>query len=407
MNLDDFTQNLESWQSLEMQLETQPCFIGMMSGTSLDALDAVLCRFDDKRPIVIDSHSISFPNDLKSALLALTTPNGVNDYIKTNNLSFESELDVFGWASVFYAELAAQVVLEMLNKSNIDNNSVCAIGCHGQTVRHRPHWQFSLQLLDPNVLTERTGIAVVSDFRRRDMAVGGQGAPLAPAFHEAIFNNLNHADTKNTAVLNLGGIANITLLSDGVREVIGFDTGCANLLLDGWIQRHMGMEFDKNGEWAKSGQIIAPLLNQLLKHSFFTKPYPKSTGREEFNLTWLDEELAKFNISQSNYDNADVQATLADLTAISVADALLQIAPSGELYVCGGGALNNHLMARLAHHLPSWQIKSSGALGIPPMLVESLAFAWLAQQTMLSQVGNLPSVTGASKPVVLGQVCFP
>ncbi len=401
--MNDFLHN----KSLDWtHLDAQPYFIGMMSGTSLDALDAVLCRFDDERPVVIESHSVNFPDDLKAALLALTMPNGVHDFIKENQLGFESELDVFGWASVFYGELAAQVVIELLAKADIDGESVCAIGCHGQTVRHRPQWHFSLQLIDPNVLTERTGIAVVSDFRRRDMAVGGQGAPLAPAFHEAIFNL---DETGDQVVLNLGGIANITVLSNGTREVIGFDTGCANLLLDGWTKRHTGADFDKNGVWAKSGQIITPLLEQLLNHPFFKKPYPKSTGREEFNLEWLDTELAKFDAQHgSEYAPQDVQATLVDLTAVSVANALTQVsADGGELFVCGGGALNGYLMARLSHHLPAWQVQSTDALGVPPTLVESLAFAWLARQTMLSQVGNLPSVTGADRSVVLGQVCFP
>ncbi|WFF38696.1 anhydro-N-acetylmuramic acid kinase [Moraxella nasibovis] len=400
--MNDFLHN----ESLDWaHLDAQPYFIGMMSGTSLDALDAVLCRFDDEHPAVIESHSVNFPDDLKAALLALTMPNGVHDFIKENQLGFESELDVFGWASVFYGELAAQVVIELLAKAGIDGESVCAIGCHGQTVRHRPQWHFSLQLIDPNVLTERTGIAVVSDFRRRDMAVGGQGAPLAPAFHEAIFNL---DETGDQVVLNLGGIANITLLSNGTREVIGFDTGCANLLLDGWVKRHTGANFDKNGDWAKSGKVIAPLLEQLLTHPFFGKPYPKSTGREEFHLTWLDAELEKFYKNHElSYTPADVQATLVDLTVISVADALTKITPSGKLFVCGGGALNGYLMSRLAHHLPSWQVQSSEVLGVPPTLVESLAFAWLARQTMLSRTGNLPSVTGASQGVVLGQVCFP
>lgn len=401
--MNDFLHN----ESLDWtHLDAQPYFIGMMSGTSLDALDAVLCRFDDERPVVIESHSVNFPDDLKTALLSLTMPNGVHDFIKENRLGFESELDVFGWASVFYGELAAQVVIELMAKAGVDGESVCAIGCHGQTVRHRPQWHFSLQLIDPNVLTERTGIAVVSDFRRRDMAVGGQGAPLAPAFHEAVFSDFD--DKSDKAVLNLGGIANITVLSNGTREVIGFDTGCANLLLDGWVKRHTGADFDKNGDWAKSGKVIAPLLEQLLTHPFFGKPYPKSTGREEFHLTWLDAELEKFDKNHGlSYTPADVQATLVDLTVVSVADALTKITPSGKLFVCGGGALNDYLMSRLAHHLPSWQVQSSEVLGVPPTLVESLAFAWLARQTMLSRTGNLPSVTGASQGVVLGQVCFP
>lgn len=371
--------NLENF---ELQNDDMPYFIGMMSGTSLDAIDAVLCCFDDKKPVVIASHSVAFDDDLKAPLLALTTPNGTDEYLKNHRLDFKSELDVFGWASVLYGEKCAQVVIELLQKAKVASDLVLAIGCHGQTVRHRPHWRFSLQLIDPNVLAERTGIAVVSDFRRRDMAVGGQGAPLAPAFHEAVFNDPNNTRTK--AVLNLGGIANITLLSDGVREVIGFDTGCANLLLDGWIKRHTGADFDKDGAWGKSGQVIEPLLTQLLAHPFFDKPYPKSTGREEFNLSWLDKQMAKFDATHpSGYTPQDVQATLTELTAISVAQALSGVCRDvidtadnrGVLIVCGGGALNHYLMSRLAHHLPNWQVQSSDTLGISPTLVESLAFA--------------------------------
>lgn len=388
-----------------------PYVIGMMSGTSLDGLDAVLCQFheideDNDEPVeIVATVSEPFPNDLRQALLALTTPNGVKDFIKNNQLAFESELDVFGWASVFYAEFASSLVNRLLDESQSTPEDVVAIGCHGQTVRHRPEWHFSLQLLDPNVLAERTGIAVVSDFRRRDMAVGGQGAPLVPAFHQAVFGQTERL----RVILNLGGIANITVLEKG-NNVIGFDTGVANLLIDGWCQRHTEQNFDKNGEWAKSGQVIEPLLSLLLEHPFFAQPFPKSTGREAFNLAWLDSVLERLGHDFPNlaYSPADVQATLTELTAVSVADAIQAVsqADTGELFVCGGGALNRFLMSRLQANLPNWAVQTTDEIGSSPVWVESVAFAWLAQQTMLNQPNNVPSVTGASKKVVLGQVCF-
>lgn len=384
----------------------QGLFIGMMSGTSLDGIDAVLCRFEQNEQScainVIDSISTDIPKPLHAALLGLTMPDGVSAFMSESLEGFQSELDVFGWASVEYAKLCGQIVNALLHQNSLTFQDIVAIGCHGQTVRHRPQWQFSLQLLDPNALAEATGITVVSDFRRRDMAVGGQGAPLVPAFHQAIFGH------QAQAVLNLGGIANLTILSqDAHADIIGFDTGCANLLLDGWVQRHTGAKFDKDGQWAKQGQIIEPLLTQLLKHPFFGKPYPKSTGREEFNLAWLDSELEKFNQTHAtNHQACDVQATLTELTAISVAQSLTQILPNGRLLVCGGGALNTHLMDRLKHHLKAWQVSSTQALGLSPILIEGLAFAWLARQSILGKPSNVPSVTGANKAVVLGQVCF-
>ncbi|ELA09520.1 anhydro-N-acetylmuramic acid kinase [Moraxella macacae 0408225] len=387
-------------EAMEQRLENSPYFIGMMSGTSLDGLDAVLCQFYDTGEIeILDSISTPFPDDLRDALLALSTPNGVDEFIHANQLAFVSELDVFGWASVFYAEFASGVIHALLNQALLTPSDINAIGCHGQTVRHRPHWHFSLQLLDPNVLAERTGISVVSDFRRRDMAVGGQGAPLVPAFHEAIFGKQSIG-----AVLNLGGIANLTILGE---TVLGFDTGSANLLMDAWCERHTGARFDKNGAWARSGSVIAPLLNQLLTHSFFAKDLPKSTGREEFNLAWLDAQLEIFNRQfNQTVQAADIQATLAELVAVSVAKHLHPFAVKKTLVVCGGGALNDYLMARLQANLTDWQINSSQAFGILPTLVESMAFAWLARQTIIGETGNLPAVTGANKKVVLGTVCF-
>ena len=407
-------------------LDNSPYYIGIMSGTSLDGVDAVLCRFyaddemadNDGKPVaVIASHSMDFPSDLRAALLALTTPNGINEFIKSTpadgvqdaeRYAFESELDVFGWASVYYGYVAAELVQTLLAKTELSAMDIAAIGCHGQTVRHRPEWAFSLQLLDPNVLAEHTGIAVVSDFRRRDMAVGGQGAPLVPAFHQAMFG----ADDSVIGVLNLGGIANITLLARDGQDVQGFDTGVANLLMDAWIQRHTGAAYDKDGAWAASGEIIAPLLKLLLAHPYFQLSPPKSTGREDFHLAWLDGELHKLGASHPDlrYSPADVQATLTELTAISASDAISAHLPADTadktLLVCGGGALNSHLMARLTHHLPMLRVQSTCSYGVAAMLIEGMAFAWLARQTMLMQAGNVPAVTGASKAVVLGQVCF-
>ena len=327
------------------------------------------------------------------------------------------------------------MVEELLNKAQIDAESILAIGCHGQTVRHRPQLGFSLQLVDANIIAERTGISVVTDFRRRDMAVGGQGAPLVPAFHQACFGN-----APNTRILlNLGGIANLTYLpaADSTQPVIGYDTGPANLLLDAWAFEHTGKVFDAGGDWARSGQVVEPLLDQLMIHDFFTMPAPKSTGREDFNLVWLQEQIAKFEWQYPDirYSVADVQATLTELTALSASQQIIASVNSGniganqqdglvnnaelthkdkkdmvEIFVCGGGSLNNYLMQRLEYHLttslPNCRVASTDTLGIAPTWVESVAFAWLARQTIMGESGNLPAVTGASREVVLGQVCF-
>ena len=404
-------------------------YIGMMSGTSLDGMDAVLCQFsndssaeeDSQAPMrLLATHSQDFPPRLREVLLALCQPNGVKELIASDaepNSESHSELEWFGWASREYGEFASEVVNTLLTQADIDAESVLAIGCHGQTVRHRPQMGFSLQLVDANIIAERTGISVVSDFRRRDMAVGGQGAPLVPAFHQALF-----ATPDSTRVLlNLGGIANITVLpvnDKPVNEavinnnaVIGYDTGPANLLLDAWAALHTGKDYDAGGAWAQSGQIIEPLLNQLLAHPFFAKPYPKSTGREDFNLAWLQAELQTFEQTtvDTRYAAADVQATLTELTAISASSQITQFIKNNKnsaVYVCGGGALNDYLMSRLRTHLPQCSVETTASLGLEPTWVEAVAFAWLARQTLIGETGNLPAVTGASKNVVLGQVCF-
>ena len=401
-------------------------YIGMMSGTSLDGMDAVLCQFDGEENIqqplrLLASISQDFPPRLREVLLALCQPNVVQELTPTMGEP-SSELDWFGWASKEYAEFASDVVNNLLQQSNTDVESVLAIGCHGQTVRHRPQMGFSLQLLDANIIAERTGISVVSDFRRRDMAVGGQGAPLVPAFHQALF-----ATPDSTRVLlNLGGIANITVLPANANlinanpandalvnnsPIIGYDTGPANLLLDAWTALHTDKDYDAGGAWAQSGQVVEPLLNQLIEHPFFARTYPKSTGREDFNLAWLQSELQKFDQASAHirYSSADVQATLTELTAMSASmqiNMFIKAKENSSVYVCGGGALNDYLMTRLQAHLPHCKVETTASLGLNPAWVEAVAFAWLARQTLMGETGNLPAVTGASKGVVLGQVCF-
>ncbi|WP_372844400.1 anhydro-N-acetylmuramic acid kinase [Psychrobacter sp.] len=401
-------------------------YIGMMSGTSLDGMDAVLCQFSGgkttQQPMqLLATHSQDFPPRLREVLLALCQPNGVQELIPAEGEP-NSELDWFGWASKEYAEFASDVVNTLLQQSNTDSESVLAIGCHGQTVRHRPQMGFSLQLLDANIIAERTGISVVSDFRRRDMAVGGQGAPLVPAFHQDLFA----VPDSMRVLLNLGGIANIAVLpadahsnlenlenadNQHINSVIGYDTGPANLLLDAWTTLHTEKDYDAGGAWAQSGQVVEPLLNQLLEHPFFHKSYPKSTGREDFNLAWLQDELQKFDQASADvrYSSADVQATLTELTAISASaqiNLFINASSNNAVYVCGGGALNDYLMTRLQAHLPHCKVDTTATLGLEPTWVEAVAFAWLARQTLMGKAGNLPAVTGASKGVVLGQVCF-
>ena len=415
-----FESDLESDPFVTLAMDDTSHYIGLMSGTSLDALDAVLCRFVDDSAELIATHSQSFDDSLRGALLALCTPNGVAELdmrdvdcaaLGLGSDQTYSELDFFGLISLRYGELASAVVLELLDKAGMDAQSVVAIGCHGQTVRHRPELGFSLQLIDPNVLAERTGISVVSDFRRRDMAVGGQGAPLVPAFHQAVFGKVQstkgeHAsDAQRTVILNLGGIANITVLGTDKKgdETSGYDTGVANLLMDAWIMRHHGRSYDAQGDWARAGAVNFALLDRLMGHPFLALCAPKSTGREDFDMKWLDGILADF------VDTApvDVQATLCEFTALTASREIDKFAKHQNLlYVCGGGAYNTHLMNRLATLLPNWQVQSTASVGILPTWVEAMAFAWLARQSVLMQTGNLPAVTGAQKDVVLGVVCF-
>ena len=357
-----------------------------MSGTSLDGVDGVLVDFSQSRqPLVLAHASQAFEPAFKAELLALNTPS-------------HNELHRSALAANSLARAYADVVQSLLMQAGTAASAVLAIGAHGQTVRHRPGafdgTGYTLQLNNPALLAELTGIQVACDFRSRDVAAGGQGAPLVPAFHRTLFAQ-GHADV---AVLNLGGIANLSLLqTDGGTR--GFDCGPGNSLLDFWCQQHLQQPFDAGGAWAASGQVHDGLLAALLQEPFFAQPPPKSTGRDLFNTSWLQTKLDAY----PDVAAVDVQATLAQLTASSAAQALLRHAPqSKRVIVCGGGAFNLELMRRLRQQLTSVAVESSGQHGLPPLQVEATAFAWLAQQLVEGRSADLSAVTGARGNRVLG-----
>lgn len=355
-------------------------FAGVMSGTSLDGMDAVLVDFSGATPKLLAAAHHPFPASLRDGLLRL-------------NRSGHDELHRAALLGADLAHRYAMAVNGLLADAGISKAEVQAIGCHGQTVRHRPDLGYTIQIGNAARLTEETGITTVSDFRSRDMAAGGQGAPLVPAFHEAAF-----AGEAPRAILNLGGIANVTVLVAGA-PTMGFDCGPGNVLLDGWCERHAGLPFDRDGAWAAGGTPIPELLARLLAHPFCEAPPPKSTGRDDFNLGWLDALLPQAPVPR------DVQATLAEFTAEVVARAARRWFPQvTECYVCGGGARNSDLLERLRRCWPGAWIATSDALGIGPEWVEATAFAWLAHRTMRGEAGNLPAVTGARAARVLGSI---
>ena len=361
-------------------------FIGLMSGTSMDGLDAALVDFSGDRPRLIEAIKHPIPESLRAELLALCQPG-------------DNEIDRLGSADVALGELFAEATMRLLAQAGIEARDITAIGSHGQTIRHRPEQGFTLQIGDPNRIAQRTGITTVADFRRRDMAVGGQGAPLVPAFHASVFR----LPDRNRVILNLGGMANITILpADPLQAVSGFDTGPANVLLDHWAQRHLEQPCDMDGTWAASGQVNEGLLTTLLADSFFAKAPPKSTGRERFNAAWLTEKLA---LSEHSLSPQDIQATLCELTAQSAAEAIIRHVPGvHEVLVCGGGAHNRQLIARLQARLSTLPVRSTDELGLPADWIEAMAFAWLAGETLAGREGNLAAVTGASQAVVLGAI---
>ncbi|MBU2885361.1 anhydro-N-acetylmuramic acid kinase [Gilvimarinus agarilyticus] len=364
-------------------------YIGLMSGTSADGIDAALVDINDERTQLLAHHGHDFNHQMRERIHALCA-SGIEEIERAGTM--DNEL----------GELFAQAALKLLEDAGIAASEVAAIGSHGQTIRHRPPGSvahpFTLQIADPNIIAARTGITTVADFRRRDMAMGGQGAPLVPAFHRAAFA----APNIDRAIVNIGGIANITWLSHN-RPTLGFDTGPGNCLMDAWVGRHREQRYDTNGDWARTGRINTPLLEILLEHPYFALPLPKSTGREDFHLGWLDCQLEEVN----DLTPEDVQATLMALSVESIARSIenhLRREIGCEVYICGGGALNTTLIESLVTRLTPHPIASTRALGIDPEWVEAATFAWLAQQTLAGLPGNLPSVTGARKAVVLGGI---
>ena len=375
-----------------------------MSGTSLDGVDGVVVQISspslisNTRQLKVLQHVFQpFDAEFRAELLSLNTPS-------------HNELHRAALAGNRLARSYAQVVLALLKATGMQANDIQAVGAHGQTVRHRPlefdadpatgqaAVGYTLQLNNPALLAELTGIDVVAEFRTRDLAAGGQGAPLVPAFHAEVFGHPDHT----VAVVNIGGISNISFLRNASTEkaqIIGFDCGPGNALMDHWVHLHQGKDYDANGEWAAQGQVIDTLLQSMLTEAFLHQTPPKSTGRDLFNPTWLQQHL------RTDYQAVDVQATLCEFTAMAIAQDLKRHAPEAkQLWVCGGGALNAQLMSRLQAHAPGVQVASTEAHGLPPLQVEAAAFAWLAAKAMKRETGSLESVTGARGARVLGAI---
>jgi anhydro-N-acetylmuramic acid kinase len=366
-------------------------YIGLMSGTSLDGVDGVIYDFSEQTPQVTSFSSAPFPADLRAELLALNTPG-------------DNELHRAALAANALTLVYAQVVSQLLTLTNLNPADIRAVGAHGQTVRHRPGefdgTGYTLQLNNPALLAELTQIDVVADFRSRDVAAGGQGAPLVPAFHQEVFARQNSV----VAVLNIGGISNLSVLGKD-EPALGFDCGPGNALMDYWCHLHTGQFFDADGAWAASGQISQELLNQLMTEPFIDKNPPKSTGRDLFNPAWLQQYMHGFKDAAPT----DVQATLTEFTALACAKNTKNFAKSNKnhsktLIACGGGALNGHLMRRLQVALPNWVVATSEAFGLPPLQVEAAAFAWLARKAIRRETASFKSVTGAQGSRILGAV---
>jgi anhydro-N-acetylmuramic acid kinase len=369
------------------------CYIGLMSGTSLDGVDGVIYDFSSlasKTPKVTAYASAPFPAKLRAELLAL-------------NLAGDNELHRAALAANSLTRAYADVVLKLLAQTNLKPTDITAIGAHGQTVRHRPGefdgTGYTLQLNNPSLLAELTGIDVVADFRSRDVAAGGQGAPLVPAFHQAIFASQNPTENA-VAVLNIGGISNLSVLGNK-EPALGFDCGPGNALMDYWCHLHTGQLFDADGAWAASGRVNDVLLNQLMTEPFIDKVPPKSTGRDLFNMSWLQHQMQ----GRDDVSPKDVQATLTEFTALACAKSANDFAKDATtLMVCGGGALNGHLMHRLQVALPNRSVTSSETFGLPPLQVEAAAFAWLARKAMRRETASFKSVTGAQGSRILGAI---
>ena len=350
-------------------------YIGIMSGTSLDGVDVVLCEIDASSCTLISSLEYPIPLELKTDIL--------------NMIEGKSALAQVGQIDHRLGVLFTQAVGALLIREDIDASSIIAIGSHGQTLWHDPSGAepFTMQLGDPNILTAKTGIPVVADFRRKDIALGGQGAPFAPAFHEFIFSNINDS----LCVVNIGGMANITVLGD---TLIGYDTGCGNVLLDMWIAEHQGSAFDKDGMWAKSGTVDYGLLDSMMSDTYFAQSYPKSTGREKFNKAWLQSHL-----SGITHNPEDVQRTLLELTALSISNEVLRF-NRDIVILCGGGSKNSFLVERIKALMPNVEV----AIAKNSDEIEAMTFAWLAYKRVYKEKVNLKDVTGASDNSILGGI---
>lgn len=359
----------------ENKMMNKERYIGIMSGTSLDGVDVVLCEIDNLECTLVSSLEYPIPLELKSDILMM--------------IESRSTLEAQGEIDHRLGLLFTQAVGALLIRENIDASSITAIGSHGQTLWHSPTGEhpFSMQLGDPNIIAAKTGIAVVADFRRKDIALGGQGAPFAPAFHEFIFSNIKSA----VSVVNIGGMANITVLGE---KLIGYDTGCGNVLLDMWVAEHQGVSYDKDGEWARTGSVDYGLLDRMMSDDYFEKSYPKSTGREKFNKAWLQGYL-----SGHTHNPEDVQRTLLELTALSISNEVLKFNPDVTLF-CGGGAKNAFLVERIKALMPNVEV----AIATNADQIEAMTFAWLAYKRMHNEKVNLKDVTGASENAVLGGI---
>lgn len=366
--------------------------IGLMSGTSLDAVDAVLARFEPAaapgNTAGAAQHCEGFasrpiPDDLRDTLASLQSPG-------------PDELHRAACAANALVDLYAQAVHDLLRTTGTDPSQIAAIGAHGQTVRHRPEWGYTIQLNNPALLAERTHIAVVADLRSRDIAAAGQGAPLVPAFHRRAFAH----PTECRVVVNLGGIANLSVIAPSGESVTGWDCGPANVLMDGWCERHLGQRYDADGRWARSGQPIPSLLRQLLAEPYFALPAPKSTGRDLFDMRWLEQQLDRA-AGPAPFEPADVQATLLALTTTTVSKACKSARPDRVL-LCGGGAANSALRDGLAEQLAPVPLGTTDEAGVPIQTVEAFAFAWLAYEHLGGRAANVPQVTGAAGKRVLG-----
>ncbi|MGJ8689284.1 MAG: anhydro-N-acetylmuramic acid kinase [Gammaproteobacteria bacterium] len=367
-------------------MSTHEYFIGLLSGTSIDGVDCVVVDFAQTPPALVGTHSEPIPAPLHQKIHALCADDTV------------SLIDL-GETDVALGRVFANAVKQLLNKSNLNRRDILAIGSHGQTIKHHPTGQnrFTLQIGDPNTISYLTGICTIADFRRKDMAAGGQGAPLAPLFHQSYFSDPH----SRCAVLNLGGIANISLLAHKGLELIGFDTGPANVLMDGWINAKKNLPYDDQGQWARTGTVDQALLHALLEEPYFQLSPPKSTGRELFNMRWLQAHLGNFPLVRDE----DVQATLLEYTAMSVVNSVdWETAKINALFVCGGGARNSYLMERLQALLTPVTVSSSSAANLDPQWVEGFLFAWLARNAWYGDPVDARSVTGSAQVTILGGV---